>query len=194
MLRSLTRLKVAAGTVAASLFFGALCVGAYFGFLQWSGNFHEVVQGELYRSAQPTMSQLQEYKTRFGIRTVVNLRGENVGSGWYRDEVAASDRLGMTLVDFKMSAKHKLSPSESARLIEIMRSAPKPLLIHCKSGIDRTGLASALYLAGVKSAGEEQAEAQLSLRYGHLSLSAMPYAAMDDSFELMEPSFGYAGS
>jgi protein tyrosine/serine phosphatase len=184
---------LAIGTASTALM-GSLCVGAYLGFLQWSGNFHEVVEGEVYRSAQPSASALADYKKRFDIRTVINLRGENAGSGWYRDELKAAQSLGITVVNFKMSAKRQLTPSLSAELIKILKSAPKPLLIHCKSGADRTGLASALYLAGVMNAGEEKAEAQLSLRYGHLSIPPAPYRAMDESFELMEPNFGFVGS
>jgi hypothetical protein len=64
-----------------------------------------------------------------------------------------------------------------------MSTLPKPMLIHCWGGADRTGLASALYLYGVKHQGSDQAAEQLSWRYGHL-----PYLwwsktrAMDNTF------------
>ena len=56
--------------------------------LQLGGNFHTVVPGELYRSAQPTAAMIAEYQQNYGIKTIVNLRGENIGSGWYDAEVA----------------------------------------------------------------------------------------------------------
>ncbi|MFD2031462.1 tyrosine-protein phosphatase [Ancylobacter dichloromethanicus] len=52
-----------------------------------------------------------------------------------------------------------------------MKDAKKPILIHCQAGADRSGLASALYLAAIKkNSAEAEAEAQLSIRYGHFFL------------------------
>jgi len=49
--------------------------GAYLAMLQLTGNFHTVIAGELYRSAQPSAADIAEYKQKAGIRTIVNLRG-----------------------------------------------------------------------------------------------------------------------
>jgi protein tyrosine/serine phosphatase len=131
---------------------------------------------------------------KYGIRTIINLRGEQPSEDWYRGEVTEARRLGIEHIDFKMSAHHVLSQEDSERLIAIMMDAPKPILVHCKAGADRTGLASALYLAAVAKAGEEPAEAQISLRYGHISLSVSPSYAMDETFEELEPWLGFPWS
>ena len=44
------------------------------------------------------------------------------------------------------------------------------MLIHCKSGADRTGLAAGLWLL-LQGRPPEEAVAQLSLRWGHISAS-----------------------
>jgi protein tyrosine/serine phosphatase len=76
-----------------------------------------------------------------------------------------------------------------------MRDAPKPILIHCRSGADRTGLASALYLAAIAKTNEKTAEGQMSIFYGHLGLPIMSRAfAMDRTFEMMEPLLGFLNS
>ena len=49
-----------------------------------------------------------------------------------------------------------------------MPKMEKPVLIHCKSGADRTGLAAAIYLLTEGGKTLDQAERQLSLRYIHL--------------------------
>jgi protein tyrosine/serine phosphatase len=49
--------------------------GAYLGCVILSGNFHTVVAGEFYRSAQLTPQRLETYQQLYGIRTIVNLRG-----------------------------------------------------------------------------------------------------------------------
>ena len=172
-----------------AILLAAPAVGAAFlGFLQLTGNFNAVVPGEFYRSAQLTPAQLSEYVAAHKIRTVINLRGENKGQPWYDAEVKQSDHLRVVHVDFGMSARHELTQAQAIALISLMEKAAKPLLIHCKDGADRAGLVSALYLAVVKRADRKAAEAQLSLRYGHISLPLIPEYAMERSFNALEPS------
>jgi protein tyrosine/serine phosphatase len=161
---------------------------AYLGSLQLTGNFDAVVPGEIYRSAQLTADQISGYIGAYNIKTVINLRGENRGQPWYDAEVKESDRLKVAHVDFGMSARHQLSRAQATALIALMEKAEKPLLIHCKDGADRTGLASALYLAVLKKKDPKVAEAQLSLRYGHISLPFAPEYAMERTFEALEPA------
>ncbi|EBV3600022.1 tyrosine protein phosphatase, partial [Salmonella enterica subsp. enterica serovar Virchow] len=44
-----------------SLLFMAAALGAYIGWLHATGNFHTVIAGELYRSAQPTARDVDRY-------------------------------------------------------------------------------------------------------------------------------------
>ncbi|WP_019171149.1 dual specificity protein phosphatase family protein [Pseudaminobacter salicylatoxidans] len=172
----------------------AIAVGLFLASLQWFGNFHTVVAGELYRSAQVTPDELSAYVANYGIRTVINLRGDGGATKWYVEEKDASSQLGIEHVDFSMSAQKPLSRSKTEELAEILRSAPKPILIHCKAGSDRSGFASALYLAAVKGVDVEEAENQLSVRYGHISLPFMPASAMDETYEDVEAWLGYPDS
>lgn len=160
----------------------------------YSGNFHEVVPGELYRSAQLRTGDIARYKQQYHIRTVINLRGENPADGWYTTEVREAKAEGVTHVDFRMSASHELSDQQAMQLLEVMRTAPKPLLIHCKSGADRTGLASALYVAGIRKGTEWQAERQMWIFYGHVPFAISAAAAMNRTFERLEPFLGYFDS
>jgi len=165
--------------------------GGYLGELQLTGNFHTVVAGQFYRSGQLTAAQIDEYAKEYGVKTIINLRGANAGSSWYDAEVSEAARLGIAHVDFGMSARRELTASQADSLIALMKSAQKPILVHCKAGSDRSGLASALYLAAVVRKSEEAAEGQLSIRFGHFSLPFIPEYAMDRTFEALEPSLGY---
>lgn len=159
----------------------------YIGVLQISGNFHEVIAGQLYRSSQLSRTQLENYVKTNGIKTIINLRGRNDASEWYRDELATAEQLGVQHVDFGMSARKEMTPGRVAQLIQIMRDAPKPILIHCKSGADRTGLASAIYVSRVAGLDEQTAQNQLSIRFGHLGIPYLSSAyAMDRSWEVIE--------
>ncbi|KXG86828.1 fused DSP-PTPase phosphatase/NAD kinase-like protein [Agrobacterium bohemicum] len=164
-----------------------LAFGVYFGVLQMSGNFHEVIAGQLYRSSQLTEKQLSDYVTANGIKTIINLRGENGQSAWYRNETATAEKLGVQHVDFGMSAYKQLGPERVAKLIQIMRDAPKPILLHCKSGADRTGLAAAIYVNRVAGMNEDTAEQQLSIWFGHVGIPYLSSAyAMDRTWEDIE--------
>lgn len=173
----------------------AVVIGGYVGWLNLSGNFNTVIAGEVYRSAQPTAPALATYAKEHGIRSIINLRGENTGKSWYDEELAASTDLGIKHYDFRMSARSILTQEKAEELIALMANAEKPLLIHCQAGADRSGLASALYLAAIAKAGEAAAEGQISLRYGHFSVPYLSQAyPMDISFEQLEHWLGFSDS
>jgi protein tyrosine/serine phosphatase len=159
-----------------------------------TGNFHEVVKGDFYRSGQPSAADINRYAKRHGIKSIINLRGANEDADWYKEELAASSANGITHINFRMKAARELTNEQAIELIELMRNAPKPLLVHCLAGADRTGLASAFYIAGVVKLGEETAERQLWLHYGHLPFYINEAFAMNRSFERMEPYFGFHDS
>jgi hypothetical protein len=54
------------------------------------------------------------------------------------------------------------------------------VLIHCRSGADRAGLASALYCLAIAGQKPDNADQQLNVWYGHFPL--LQTIAMDDSF------------
>jgi protein tyrosine/serine phosphatase len=72
-----------------------------------------------------------------------------------------------------MSARKAAPRDEYLRLFDIFDTAERPMVMHCKSGADRTGIASALYLLVCE--GAPMAEARKQLRFWpflHLKRSA----------------------
>ncbi|APX89331.1 protein tyrosine phosphatase [Brevirhabdus pacifica] len=130
----------------------------------WS-NFDKVSEG-VYRSNQPDHKRLERYRD-MGIRTVLNLRGSNPYSP-YLFEAESCEKLGLELVSTQLHARQSASPEELLHLIGLFRSLDKPFVMHCKSGADRAGLASALYQMVIDGKSVEEARKQLSLRYIHL--------------------------
>lgn len=176
---------------AASIGMAAVCLGAYLGMLQLSGNFHTVIPGELYRSAQPTAGQIESYAQNYGIRTIVNLRGASKDASWYKDEISTAQRLGIKHIDFRMVASRGLTAEQADQLVALLRDAPKPILIHCQGGADRTGLASVIYSQRIAGLPVEKAERQLSLFFGHIGLPRVSRAyAMDQTWEMLERHYG----
>jgi protein tyrosine/serine phosphatase len=176
---------------------GCAVLAALIGLQFYTGNNHAAIAGELYRSGQPTARDIQEYAQKYGIKSIINLRGENKDSAWYNEEVEAAKALGIEHINFRMKAARELTNEQALELIEVMRNAPKPLLIHCRAGADRSGLAAALYLAAVAKKSEDEAEDQLSLRYGHLPYFPFFWTeaqAMYFTFERMESLLGFKDS
>lgn len=121
---------------------------------------------EAWRAAQPLPHQVRDLPRR-GIKTVVNLRGQT-DSSTYAYEVAACEAAGLKLVDFRIRSRSAPTRSELLAARELFASVEYPMLMHCKSGADRVGLMSALYLHARRGVPISEARRQLSLRYGHI--------------------------
>lgn len=159
-----------------------ILIFGWVGWLQLSGNIHAIELGQAYRSAQLNGSALKDTLTEYNIKSVLNLRGEHVGTQWYDNEVAITKEAGVAHADLSLSANRQLTDEQVTKLLELLKTLPKPILIHCKSGSDRTGIAAALYeytMAG-KPAGI--ADDQLSFRYGHFPWLGSRTIAMENTF------------
>ena len=131
----------------------------------WWKNLGQIGPG-VWRSNQPGDADLERL-AKMGLKTVLNLRGASQQS-FYLFETEACARLGLTLIDLGMSARHAPPRATLQQLVSVFDTAQAPLLIHCKSGADRTGLAAAIWR--MTKGGEDAAAAakELSFRYIHL--------------------------
>jgi protein tyrosine phosphatase (PTP) superfamily phosphohydrolase (DUF442 family) len=128
-------------------------------------NRHKLAHGA-WRSAQPAPHHIR-YLARKGIRTIVNLRGERYcGSYWLEREACA--RSGIRLEDFQVRSRAAPSKAEVLAARDLFQRIEYPMLMHCKSGADRVGLMSALYLIAKEQTSVAAAARQLSLKFGHV--------------------------
>ena len=131
-------------------------------------NFDEVAPG-VYRSNQPDHARLERLRD-MGIRTIVNLRGTPRQSHYLFEEESCA-ALGLEMVNLQLHARRAAPRAEVLNLIETFRTAEKPFLLHCKSGADRAGLASAIYLLAIEGRSVAEARRQLGPRYIHFRWS-----------------------
>jgi protein tyrosine/serine phosphatase len=124
-------------------------------------NFHEVEPGQLYRSAQLTGAELDEIIQTYNIKSVVNLRGEAPGQWWYDDEKTVADMRGVSLYSVPLRDDEVPQIRHIVDLMEFLEKAPRPVLIHCRSGSDRTGEISALFTQEFLGWKPERAQTQL---------------------------------
>lgn len=128
-------------------------------------NLHEIAPGA-WRANQPSPRRIAKYQA-MGIGTIINLRGAKKRSH-FRFEKRSCRKLGIRLISFSMKARSLSKQKELLALLTAFEKIEGPFLIHCKSGADRAGLASALYLMHIRGAPASEAKQQLAFKYLHL--------------------------
>lgn len=131
-------------------------------------NFYPVAPG-VYRSNQPTHERFERLK-QMGIKTVLNLRGA-AGAAHYLVEEESCRRLGLTLVSVNLMARQAAPRHDILHLIRAFREIEKPFVMHCKSGADRAGFASAIYLMEIEGRPVAEARKMLGVKYIHFKWS-----------------------
>ena len=109
-------------------------------------NFGTVQEAEIYRSAQPSPMFLAHLVRTYEIRSIINLRGDTPGF-----ESAFAAEHGLKLFSFDLSASKPPREEDVQRFLAILEDdSNKPLVIHCRNGVDRTGYMVALYRTSVQ--------------------------------------------
>lgn len=124
------------------------------------------VTSRVWRSAQPSPGDLRREKAR-GIKTVICVRSGLAFGSWPLEREACK-KLQLDLHKVNIRGRQAPSKSNLVGLIDLFSSIEYPVLIHCKSGADRSGFVAAVYLMAVEGRSPEDASTQLSWRYGHL--------------------------
>lgn len=142
------------------------------------------VTPELHRCGHPMPYQLRAAKAA-GIACVLSLRGNEPWLGSNQLEWDTCRRIGLDLRHFPIASRSAPKRDEVLAIIDLLDTLPKPLLIHCKSGADRAGLVSTIWLL-MQGAPFATAMRQMDFwRHGHIKaaktgvLDAMFYAYRD---------------
>lgn len=151
------------------LFVGFVVFAHRYSTFRISKNFKEVVPGQFYRSAQLTKEEMAEAIDKYGIKTVISLRGAPEHTDWYQEQIQV---LKDKKVDFQAvwwTAEHFPPKQELMRFNELLKTAEYPILVHCRVGSDRTGLATAIYAMDYLNTPKELAIARhLNFDYWHV--------------------------
>ena len=159
----------------------ALLWAVYFLFY---ANFHQVDK-DLYRSGQLRSFNMGYFVKKHKIKSILNLRGGyakgKIPDSWYLDEIAFAKEHNISHIDYGIGDRMLITLEQMEEIVALMKKAPKPLLIHCKAGADRTSLVSALYLDAIKK--DKKADRAISIVYGHFPWLGSKTYFMDRSFE-----------
>jgi len=129
-------------------------------------NLHQI-SDEMYRGNQPGPNMVKSYAEELGIKTIINLRGTST-KGYYLLEKEACEANGVDFVDYQMFSRDTPTRDAIFGAKELFETIRYPAFMHCKSGADRAGIMSFLYMMLRKQVPLEEAAGQLSLKYLHV--------------------------
>lgn len=128
-------------------------------------NLYEIAPG-VWRGNHPTMKRWHWLRDQ-RIRTILNFRGVS-GRPHYLSEQKICAELGLNLIDVPgMGARIAPAKESLLQMIHVFRTAERPIFMHCKSGADRTSLASAIYLLAIEGKPLSEARKMMSRRFIH---------------------------
>ncbi len=126
------------------------------------------VADEFFRSNHPDAAALATWKAR-GIVDVISLRPSRGAVHAFEAEVCAE--LGLRLLNAPLTSREAPRAENLVKLLDLFDTLDRPVLMHCKSGADRTGLAAALWHIHVEGQPVATARKHLSLRFLHVKFS-----------------------
>ncbi len=135
-------------------------------FLRYCYHNRAQVAPGVFRANQPSPERITSW-AKLGIKTIVNLRGQSNHGSYFLEAQKCSD-LGINLINHPLYATRLANQDELLSLEQIFRSIEYPILLHCKSGADRAGLASVLYHLTILGTPFSLARKHLSFRYLHI--------------------------
>ena len=153
------------GVAATSLSLTLGLAGWYHGTQYRASKVSPILEDIAYRSAQPTAETIEDAVATYDIKSVLNLRG-TVGRHIPEEEEAV-EKFGLAYAVHTLSASVYPDPDVLLSVLHAYDGIPKPVLIHCRAGIDRTGLIATLLLI---EQGEhpDTADRHLSFLRGHM--------------------------
>ncbi len=156
--------------IAATSLAMIIC-GAIWWHISFNPRFFPVIEKQIYRSAQLSTYRLDAIIQAFGIRTIIALLGSEKGVLWYENEKAVAEHHQVQMFNIGFGSHELPQYNRLNQLVDAILSAPRPILLHCYRGADRTGMASAIALILNDDPPFETIEKQYSWRFGVIPYS-----------------------
>lgn len=132
-------------------------------------NFHKI-DDDMYRSSQPTTYQLRDRIKKYGLKTIINIRGYPPNSPLRALEEDVCAEMCVKLVYVEAFSRKIPELKTLLAFKKTFDTIEYPAMMHCKSGADRAGLGSVLYAhwkmgKSIKEATKEQLRL---IPFGHI--------------------------
>jgi len=106
------------------------------------------VNDSIYRSDQPDSLDLTALNN-MGVKSLLNLRRHHMDAQFM-------GKTDLNLFTVKMNAHH-FTDEQIIEALKVLKTSPKPLVVHCLHGSDRTGVVLAMYRLVFQNWTKEQA-------------------------------------
>lgn len=117
------------------------------------------ISPDLYRSAQPEREGFTALQ-QMGVRSVLNLRE-------FHKDTRKARHTQLHLMAYPVAAG-EVTPADVENCLALIAGAPKPVLVHCWHGSDRTGIVVAAYRIVFQNWSVEEAEKEFrDERFGY---------------------------
>jgi len=158
---------------------------SYIVYFEEGGNFHTITPHEAYRSGEMDSDELEYYIKKYDIKSILNLRSDEPNAAWFRDERRICVEHNLTCYYITLSVTNEPSKADLDKIVGVFHSAPRPILIHCKQGADRTSFVAAMWKVIVDKESKAEAKKQFSFIYFHLPIGRV--AVLDHFFKKWQP-------
>ena len=137
-------------------------------------NLHKV-NDDLYRSAQPEEQGMTSAKA-LGIKTVISLRETELDRNLNVKEGTQLNTVHVPIITWRIKNQ------DIIKALQVIQDSPKPVLVHCRHGADRTGLIVAFYRIIYEGWSKEKAKDELmNGGYGYHSVFSNIPKLIDDA-------------
>ncbi|HVU20446.1 MAG TPA: hypothetical protein VHE09_06910 [Rhizomicrobium sp.] len=126
-------------------------------------NFYWIDGRDAARASQAYLGALGTFLRSNCLKAVINLRGAHTKVSWWRYEHETCAKLGVAHFDVTLNSRRLPLRNMLVSLFDAFDAAPKPFVVKCAGGQDRTSLAAALYIVHRHGWGaRERAQKQFS--------------------------------
>jgi peptidoglycan/LPS O-acetylase OafA/YrhL len=110
----------------------------------WGDNLHEEARGQFYRSGRLKAQRLDELIRAKGLRSVITFTAGGDNHRWFTDQRRVCQARGVEVYGVLLRTDVPASREALLHLADVLKHAPRPILVQSNRGLDQSGFTVAL--------------------------------------------------
>jgi tyrosine-protein phosphatase SIW14 len=112
-------------------------------------NNFQVIEQDMYRSGRPSIPEIEMLAQSFNIKTILSVETYLLDPEYAKASREAAEDFGIEIVNVPIPPVGHLDKIAARKALEALKTLPRPILIHCYRGSERTGIVVAAYRMSV---------------------------------------------